>query len=70
MHVSIGDTILLMVPTVALLVVGMLGLDEHLFSPTSAKKRGRFKPRFANFEQGDEMVLADPDGRISRRGRK
>lgn len=70
MHASLGDTLLLMVPTVGLLIIGVLRLDEHLFATDTKGKPDRFKPRFSNFDEHDDLALADPDGRISRPERK
>ena len=70
MHGSLGDTFLLMVPAVVLLIVAVFRLDEHIFGTDSNKKSVHFKPRFSNFDERDGMVLADPDGRVSRPERK
>ncbi|HKF47635.1 MAG TPA: hypothetical protein VKB38_09790 [Terracidiphilus sp.] len=70
MHGSLGDTFLLMVPAVVLLIITVFRLDEHIFGTDSKKKSGPLKPRFSNFDERDGMVLADPDGRVSRRDQK
>ena len=52
------DTFLLMIPFLAMLVMGMLGLDERFAAPSSQR------PRRRRFCQADGVVRpTDPDGK-------
>jgi hypothetical protein len=66
MHASAGDTLFLVIPFIAILVMGFFRLDELLFASSGKEKRTVRRPRFANVEQDGE-TLVDPDGRVTRR---
>jgi len=57
------DTFLLMMPFLAMLILGMLGLDERFAAPASQR------PRRRRFCQADGMVTpTDPDGKPWKAG--
>jgi hypothetical protein len=57
--------VLVGVPFVAILIAGMLRLDERLVVPHRREKKRAPGPRFSHVAEGGEVLLTDPDGRIS-----
>ena len=64
--VSSLDTIVLMVPFVAMLVMTVFHLDERLAAPKRDAKIQRF---FCGIDGEDRPFLFDPDGKPWRRNR-
>jgi hypothetical protein len=58
------DTLVLTVPFLAILPLGMLGLDERLVSPKHGP-RGRCS--FCGVDQKGRAILSDPDGKPWRK---
>ena len=57
--------VLVGVPFVAILIAGMLRLDERLVAPHKREKKRAPRPRFSHVAEGGEVLLTDPDGRVS-----
>ena len=57
------DTLVLMVPFLAFLAMGMLGLDERFASPKQDRRRRR---SFCGIDRKGRHILSDPDGKPLR----
>ena len=68
MNLSQTDSILLAIPFVCMLAVFVFRLDVLIFRSPAKPAATSTRPRFANFN-GDEMLMADPDGRVPQPAR-
>ena len=62
--------VLVGVPFVAILIAGMFRLDERLGAPHRREKKRAPGPRFSHVAEGGEVLLTDPDGRVSGDGKQ
>jgi len=60
------DTLLIMIPFIAMMAIGMFRLDEHFAAPKEARQRRR---SFCGVDGNGRPWLSDPDGRPCRPGR-
>jgi hypothetical protein len=59
-HLPSWDTLVLTVPFLALLAMGMLGLDETFAAPKQGPRRRR---SFCGLDRKGRPILSDPDGK-------
>lgn len=65
------DHLPLVLAFIALLIAHMCRLDERISAVVNRRSRAARPPRtFAHREMNGELVLVDPDGRVSRRRRR
>ena len=58
----------LVITCIVLLIIYMFRLDEHILP--RRRRPARRRPTFAHREMNGELLLVDPDGRVSRRRKR
>ena len=66
MHAKFINTLLFALPLVLILFASVMRVDEHLFTSDARKKAAKARRRFAVTDEDGEVLLTDPDGRVSR----
>jgi hypothetical protein len=65
MDSSTPDTLLILIPFAIVVVASVFRLDEVFLKSRASRMVKRDRPRFANYDDKERTLLADPDGRVS-----